>query len=214
VSQAIRLSKPFYLGVLVGVPLLLRIADVAISPRPGPHVEPSARTLILGGFELLVALGSAVAFLWFWYRAWKAIHLPESPNTPAERVLILLIPVVNVYWPFVAFRPWGKQYNEYLWQKNLPLPRVKEGVFVFFSWYSAISIVYAYVVGFLFCSGVLRGWTPPVYFSISIQMVHLAFIGLTTYYVCEAVNRLPFIRAELEPAGNPPAERTKIVEGS
>lgn len=205
-SKAIRLSKPFYLGVLVGVPLLLRLASFAINHGRSAEIEPSAPVIIFVVFEFIVTLAVGIIFLLFWYRAWKAIYSPALPYTPVRRVMNLFYPFYNVYWSFKAFWPWGKRYNEYLREKSLPLPYVKEFVFFLLSLYFAILIALAYIS---FVPAALRlntGWTLPVSFSVPFSIFRFAVVGLTTYYVCDAVKRLPFVPAESETSGTALAE--------
>jgi hypothetical protein len=201
VPQPIRLSKPFYLGAIVGVPLFFMVARIVVGTSPGgPDAEPNPARLLLFVFETLAGVASLSMFLRFWYRAWKAIPSAESSLGPSERLLILFVPVVNVYWPFVAFRPWGKLYNEYLRRYNLPGRPVNDDVFFVFGWFFSMRVLYIYIaliLALIFFRG--GGITfLPSYIGRVITLITLAFEGFTTYYVCDAVNRLPAVPAEPE----------------
>jgi hypothetical protein len=209
-SQAPRLSKPFYLAALLGIHalgVLPAIADALFGLVPDERVAP-----LLFPVSIVLQIAFFVVFLFFWYRAWKAVYSPDARFTPAARILKLLIPIYHIYWCFPAFWGWAKRYNEYLRERNLALPPVKAPFFFIFSLLFAASIVSVYirfVFLFLGFSGGME-MTPAV--ALSREVIYIVIMGGITWYVCNAVNRLPFAPAESETSGAPPANQ--IVEST
>ena len=186
-TKAVRLAKPFYLIAL----LVLHAAVAALAAGlfglvPG---ETVAR-LFFPASMVLQAAFIAVLFL-FWYRAWKAVYSPGAGFTPAARVLKLLIPVYHIYWCFPAFWGWPKRYNEYLREKNVALPPVKGFFFFIFSLLFALSIVSVYFRIVLLFFGVSGGMETPIGATVSHEVIYIVLMGGITWYVCNAVNRLP-----------------------
>jgi hypothetical protein len=200
-SDAVRLSKPFYLGALLGLHAGVSALAAALPGRvPGETVAP----LLFPASMVLQAAFLAVLFV-FWYRAWKAVYSPGAGFTPAARVLKLLIPIYHIYWCFPAFWGWPKRYNEYLREKNVALPPVKGFVFFIFSLLFAASIVSVYIRIVLLFVGFSGGMETPIGATVFHEVIYIVIMGGITYYVCAAVNRLP---------AAPAPEEIKTVAGS
>jgi hypothetical protein len=200
-SDAVRLSKPFYLVALLGLHAgVAALAAVLPGLVPGETVAP----LLFPASMVLQAAFLAVLFV-FWYRAWKAVYSPGAGFTPAARVLKLLIPVYHIYWCFPAFWGWPKRYNAYLRERNVALPPVKGFVFFIFSLLFALSIVSVYARLALLFVGFSGGMETPIGAAVFHEVIYIVIMAWIIYYVCDAVNRLP--------AGST-VEEIKIVEGS
>ena len=215
-SKPIRLSKPFYLGALLGLHAFGRVSTVLPALAYvlfGLVLTDRLASLLFPIGLVLWAVFFAVLLL-FWYRAWKAVYSPGVGFTPAARILKLLIPIYHIYWCFPAFWGWAKRYNEYLRERNLPLPPVKGFVFFIFILLFAAAIVYVYIRFVLLFLCFYRGMEMPIGATILQEVISVVIMGGITYYVCAAVNRLPFVPAESETSGPQPAEEIKIVEGS
>jgi len=209
-SDPVRLSKPFYLAALLGLHAgVAALAEELFGLVPGETVAP----LFFPASMVLQAAFLAVLFF-FWYRAWKAVYSPGVGFTPAARILKLLIPIYHIYWCFPAFWGWAKRYNEYLREKNVALPPVKGFIFFIFSLLFAASIASVYIRFALLFLGFSGGMEMPIGATLFHEVIYIVIMGGITYYVCAAVNRLPFVAAQSETSGTPPVEEIKIVEGT
>jgi len=63
------------------------------------------------------------------YRMWLIIQEPGVRTTPGKAVGFLFIPFFNLYWMFVAFWLWAKDYKQYTISQQ-GSPQVKEGLFL------------------------------------------------------------------------------------
>jgi hypothetical protein len=99
-------------------------------------------------------------------------------------------------------------------ERNLALPPVKESGFFIFSLLFAASIVSVYIRLVLLFLGISGGMEPPLAGALSREVIYIVIMGGITYYVCAAVNRLPFVPAESETSAPRPDEEIKIVESS
>ena len=188
-SDAVRLSKPFYLGALLGIHAFGVLPALAYALFGLQPTDRLASLIVFCNSALSIAF--LVVFFLFWYRAWKAVYSPGVRFTPASRILKLLVPIYHVYWCFKAFWGWAKRYNEYLRERNLALPPVKESVFFIFSLLFAASIVSVYIRFVLIFLGFLRGMEMPPATALFREVIFIVIMGGITYYVCAAVNRLP-----------------------
>ena len=79
------------------------------------------------------------------------------------------------------------------------------------SLYYAILIALGYIGFFLFLFRIIPRMVLPFDVSVLVNVIYYGVIGLTTYYVCGAVNRLPVVpdepaaEAELQTPVRPPA---------
>jgi hypothetical protein len=186
-SDAVRLSKPFYLSAL----LALHAGVSALAAvLPGLVPDETVAPLLFPASMVLQAAFLAVLFL-FWYRAWKAVYSPGAGFTPAARVLKLLIPIYHIYWCFPAFWGWPKRYNAYLREKNVALPPVKGFIFFIFSLLFALSILSVYIRFVLLFSGYSGGMETPIGATVFHEVIYIVIMAWIIYYVCDAVNRLP-----------------------
>jgi len=198
-SNAVRLSKPFYISALLALHAgVAALAEVL----PGLVHSETVAPLFFPASMVLQAAFVAVLFF-FWYRAWKAVYSPGVRFTPAARILKLLIPIYHIYWCFPAFWGWAKRYNEYLREKNVALPPVKGPVFFIFSLLFAASIASVYIRFVLLFLGFSGGMEMPIGATLFREVIYIVIMGGITYYVCAAVNRLPVLPDE--PEGEPEA---------
>jgi hypothetical protein len=47
------------------------------------------------------------------YKMWRAIQGSQARTSPAQAVLLLFVPVVNIYWVFQAYWGWARDYNRF-----------------------------------------------------------------------------------------------------
>jgi hypothetical protein len=122
------------------------------------------------GFLLLI--GNAVAGAMVLYRAWAAIQgLPGVSAPPGRAVGFCFIPFFNIYWVFIAFGKWAKDYNAFVRSAGFPgAPLANEGLFT------------------TFCILVVAGVVPLVNWLVMIPEMIAGLVCLHT--ICRATNFL------------------------
>jgi hypothetical protein len=104
-SSASRYSRLFYgyLGCQVAWVALFVLSVVA---RPGSAPQAIAALAAYG-----LVLASAVLFLMILYHGWAVVKTYQPQVKPLLRVLLLLIPLFNVVWAFVAVAALPLRFN-------------------------------------------------------------------------------------------------------
>jgi hypothetical protein len=119
--QSKRLSTAFYISSLLGalfVAGLLRWFDASIR-------EEDIATY---GFEAplwLVVLYAVVVVCVFWYKSWASIQDGHASTSPWKAVVLMFIPLFNVYWFVYTFVGFAEDYNAFIERhmiKTKPLP--------------------------------------------------------------------------------------------
>jgi hypothetical protein len=135
----------FVLGVLGFFVLCGGIAMAVVGAQGGGNITTAAVAagVIMGvlGFGLLV--WSCVLGVIYLYRAWAAIQgHPQVESTPGKAVGFMFIPLFSLYWIFIAYGKWAKQYNEFVRINQLQgAPAVSEGLFLTMCICTAASII-------------------------------------------------------------------------
>jgi hypothetical protein len=125
-----RISKPFYLGSILGVPIvgtifisaMMFLIDPGLLKREDP---PAGWVLVCAVFFLY----SIVAYLRLLYKAWAAIQDGQARTTPGKAVGLCFIPFFNLYWIFQAFYGFAVDFNRYAERHSLSI-RLPEGLFL------------------------------------------------------------------------------------
>lgn len=100
-----------------------------------PAQEPPAALYAGMGFMglgyVLMIVGSILGIIYI-YRAWFTLQPGGAQSTPGKAVGFLFIPVFNLYWIFVAYPGWAKDWNRIRQSySNLSTaPSVSEGLFL------------------------------------------------------------------------------------
>jgi hypothetical protein len=170
-----RVSKEFYLMVLAAILAASSLLSAYLLSAVRTRGLKEARSL--APLMLLTLLAVFVLTLSLWYRMWAAIQDGYARITPARAVGLMLIPLFNIYWVFVACWGFSKDYNCYLVRHNLALERLPEG---FFLTYVIIS---------------LTAWIPFAGIVTGPLAIVLNFMLIAK--ICDAVNRLPQAQVEL-----------------
>ena len=88
---------------------------------------------ILYVIGLIASLALSVLTLIYVYRAWKYIQdLPGVTSTPGKAIGFMFIPFFNLYWLFIAYWGWSKDYNRRRTMTNNDGPEASEGLFMVF----------------------------------------------------------------------------------
>lgn len=93
--------------------------------------------LALGAYGIAIVGGIVLSIFTYiyLYRAWNYIQdLPNVATTPGKAVGFLFIPFFNIYWLFVAYHGWSKNYNmrNDIANPNNYASRASEGLFLTF----------------------------------------------------------------------------------
>lgn len=135
--------------------------------------------------EAFMAIGALVMFagvalmMWgcilgiiYMYRAWCGIQgHPQVETSPGKAVGFMFIPFFSLYWVFIAYGKWAKQYNEFVRMNRLQdAPPASEGLFT------------------TFCVFVVLGIIPFVNYIVLIPQIVISLI--VSYQMCRAVNYL------------------------
>ncbi|MFB3893471.1 MAG: hypothetical protein ACE15C_15770 [Phycisphaerae bacterium] len=62
------------------------------------------------------------------YKMWSAIQAGPARTSPGKAVGFLFIPFFNLYWMFMAWWGWAKDYNEFIRLRNISAPKVSENL--------------------------------------------------------------------------------------
>lgn len=136
-----RINKSLYLGWIIGgavAGLLLFGASITGIVILAMRFNMADMMVWLIVCILVLFLGIALLIVnvifscMLLYKAWQAIQGGQTRTTPEKAVGFIFIPVYNFYWYFIAYWAFARDYNIYLQQKSLDLPRLPEKLFLFY----------------------------------------------------------------------------------
>lgn len=119
-------SFPLFVGLFVGgIAVLVMSVVGGVIAGDG---EPTGAALVglLLGVVLLIA--GWIYGLIILYRAWSLVPPQYARTTPGKAVGFLFIPFFNLYWIFVAYGGFGKDYNAHVAPRNPQAPAVSEQI--------------------------------------------------------------------------------------
>jgi len=204
-AQMVKLSKPFYVISIVAVQFIAAAILVGFSwweiytdftynyggeedveiAAPRTSCALALVALITG----LLAIYAFIVSLVMWYKAWDAVSGLETKPQPFVRVILLLVPVFNLYWQFRVYWLWAKAYNAMTEKLGRPEATVNEKAFLALP----ASTILAFVIAFLLGS---VNATHPTFSRIGralLETALLPYCGLLWYVVakvCDAVKGL------------------------
>lgn len=126
-------SFGLFLGLAIGAFLVLIVGGVLLGIASSNNVEPMQ---VIGGLVLAVGIGLIIGTVVIGainlYRAWAAIQgLSGVSSTPGMAVGLMFVPFFNLYWGFIAFGKWAKDYNSFVRTHDLSAaPPASEGLFL------------------------------------------------------------------------------------
>ena len=178
------MSKTFYLFSIVVVPALFMVASwFAGVEALGLDAEAFRNWSMIASFY---AFG---IFILLWYRAWGALAAGPQKFNPTRTALLLLVPVVNLYWMFRAVWGWPKAYNYYAAEKGLNVPPLNDRLFLAYCVFTvaavAVNPVHILKIDFYSRELVL------LFISQVTKTAQLCLDAVIVWVVCTAVNRLP-----------------------
>ncbi|GAA5496517.1 hypothetical protein Rhal01_02701 [Rubritalea halochordaticola] len=132
-----RANYGLLLGSWIGGVVLLLIGIVMMGVMSAESYGPPADDVSIPAV-LLMLLGAgifcfgAILGLVYVHRAWTVLQPAGASTTPGKAVGFLFIPLFNIYWTFVAYWKWAKEWNEAKprYQSLQHAPQGSEGVFL------------------------------------------------------------------------------------
>jgi hypothetical protein len=137
------LSKGLYLGSIIGGGIgamvcfgmaFFGIFAAAITGENRGNQDVAAA--MAGGSFLVFLLGfacilaAAIAYLVLWYKSWAAIQDGHARTTPLLAVLLMFIPLFNLYWAFQTIHGFAVDYNKYITRHGKQVPPLPEGLYL------------------------------------------------------------------------------------
>ena len=139
--------------VVAGVVFLVLgwIVGAKLGQQPETAGQAAIIAPVLAGLGALCWLAAGITQLAYLYRAWKCLAYGSPRTTPAKAVCLMLVPVFNYYWAFVAWfgfaRDWNRVTHEFADLRHAP--RMPERRFLAFC-----------ICGILFPPAAMLLWFP------------------------------------------------------
>lgn len=133
---------PYIALMLTGVALVfilafphLQVPDAATADEAAIKAANEANAAFLQSKELysaiwpalVVVLAAQIYQVLIVIRAWKTISQHTPSPRPLVAGLLLLVPIFNVFWRFIAFRAWSQRWNSAV--KGDPAAQLPTGLF-------------------------------------------------------------------------------------
>jgi hypothetical protein len=134
----------------------------------------------VGIFLLMCAIVAAMMLV---HKMWAAIEGPSARTTPGKAVGFLFLPVFNLYWGFVTYWGWTKDYNKLVSERQINAPLMSTGLGMTLSIFHLLSCIP--YIGLLFV---------PVHFILMIIFLSKA---------CNRINALCDAGFEPQPTSYP-----------
>jgi hypothetical protein len=96
--------------------------------------------MILLALATLFCVYGATAFIVLTYRGWRLIQDGAGRPTPGLAATLLFVPILRVYWAFVAILWLARRMNDFVHRNQLPAPYVSEPLAWAFCLYRVASI--------------------------------------------------------------------------
>lgn len=103
-------SFGMYVGLLVGGFILMMIGFIIMAASGSGDPSAMSVLVMLAGGGVLC--WGAILGLIYVHRAWTVLQPAGASTTPGKAVGFLFIPFFNLYWAFVAYWKWAKEWNE------------------------------------------------------------------------------------------------------
>ncbi|NNE90551.1 MAG: hypothetical protein HKN23_02795, partial [Verrucomicrobiales bacterium] len=135
------------------VPLIAVAAPFLFMGNPETLSDDQAAIfglVIIGSYGLFLVcmfVYTIISYIYL-YRGWLCIQgLPGVQSTPGKAIGMLFVPFYNIYWIFIAFSGWAKDYNRFCTERGVNyFPRANEGLFMAFC---VCAIVFPIITPFL-----------------------------------------------------------------
>jgi hypothetical protein len=202
----VKLSKPFYLISVVAVQFIAAVISVGFSwweiytdftyNYGGEEDAEIAAPLTSGAPPLVylinnvLAIYTTIVLLVMWYKAWDAVSGLETKPQPFLRVILLLVPVFNLYWHFRVSWLWAKEYNAMTEKLGGSKATVNEKAFLALPVSTILFLVIGFLLGFVYVRYATFGRVGLALLQTAV-LPYCGFLWYIVAEVCDAVNRLP-----------------------
>ena len=107
-------------------------------------------------FALLPVLVSVI-FQWvLLYKSWAAIQDGHARTTPGAALGLLFIPIFSIYWIFIAYGSWGRNFNAFSRRHGVGF-EVSEGLFTLHCFLMFFGGPLALITGLMMSLAMCRG---------------------------------------------------------
>ncbi len=172
-----KLSKGFYLSSVTIAGSLIFVLSIAAMLGRSQH---NYDLFILSSFFVFLSLiYYLVVISIFAYKIWSIIPPEIATTTPGKAVGFLFIPFYNLYWIFVVYPGWAKDYNLLLAAKKINLPVFSVGLPKTIAIFTLLSMI--------------------PYLGILFSLINIILVMVFISKACNSVNALT---DELEKQGN------------
>ena len=127
--------------------------DKSAPQKEDPHRLSELKSQTMVGIGVLIACGFGFIFGGIYsyiilFRAWKIIQAGGARTTPGKAAGLLLIPIFNFYWIFVAYYGWAIDWTRIRssYSNLMNAPRASSGIFLA----GSILIVLFFPIGVFF----------------------------------------------------------------
>jgi len=194
-----KVSKGFYVGCwLIGnLGYWLISAAVAVLIAVYPETRVVVSMLMMPASMLSILAG--VVCLILIYKMWAAIQGMGARTSPGKALGFMFIPLFNLYWAFVVYWGWTRDYNKIGEREGVELPQMPEGIALTACILPLLSFA---VVPAMYIRNwpqirqgiVSYGWMWP---SMVIYLATVLFMAVLFSKICDGLNAL--VAAGLEP---------------
>ena len=116
---------PMFIGWFIS---FLAMAFLAIVFMEGRGRDREVIPFLMFPAMFPAMIGTMIPLMTLVYKAWASIEDGKPRTTPIVAVLLLFVPIFNIYWMFQAYWGWTQDFNEYAKKHNLSVRRAPEGL--------------------------------------------------------------------------------------
>jgi hypothetical protein len=199
------MSKAFYLGSFIGSMTLLFFLSMLIvrsitAVPDNTQIEdyPLLELVLLFIPLFAVSIYYNIVLAIMLYKIWKAIEERGTSIFPALSIILLIIPLVNLFWVIIVFPLYIKYYNEYVERWELNVKELDPGIFYTFPLFLVTCIV-GIGVGEIFKLMPESSLQEVIILSFGSLGILGFFVSFVVFLVivsrlCDAVNSLPHVK--------------------
>lgn len=118
----------------ISAPLIVSLYVISVlagSGMTGLYMTGPGRLSELAPFMTLPFIITIIIFPMFVYKIWQVLQDGNPSTTPGAAAGLLFVPLFNIYWLFRAIYFYAKDYNRYISEKQIDVPRLSEQYFLF-----------------------------------------------------------------------------------
>jgi hypothetical protein len=179
------MNKWLFLGAFLLVPAAALLGIAGVSFLSEGAIAEIIAMLLSEGVLALIGMFVGVFYLFpvilFHYRMWAAIYDRGMRISPGLAVVLLFVPVVNLFWIFRLYPGFVRSYNEQVEKNHTALPRLEPSAYQVFPTMLLISVILGFVTLFNFRLPLVE---------IVVGLIAYVYLLIVVSRTCDAVNRL------------------------